>query len=1286
MYSDIAEFLRRTYKFFRRRAWHCWFAANWGLFERRFKSIIDKLGSHCSLLDKEAAALHFLEMKKARDARQQEDEDFERQRQNRMAQEVFAWLSAGIEDSQEDHLHQLADIRQLDTCDWILGNDEVRSWMDDAHTDAILWMTGIPGAGKSILSGLLVENLHTRMQQITLYYFCGQKASIGDRCASVLRTLAVQLLRQDLDMAPLVHQAYLQKGAALSMAGMRKLLKELLSNAVNTHIILDGIDECDIDNQSNILKSLFELQKHAGDSCRVLVSSRDEPLIRKALSHKPHLVLDQKTTEGLNIYIKTSVEDLRDELDPSGFDSFLFERLENRLKNKAKGMFLWVRLVANMLKQQTSETEFEMAIEQLPEGLDEAYGTILGRIRSLEGSLKDRALRTLSWICVAFRPVRVQELADGITLRPGQTSLTKKTRINDVQKHILDICAPLVQRYPDGTVDLVHFTAKEYVLHEQSGPFTDLTESHFAIAFSCVANLRSALVLTPRYSAGTTESQCESMIVQGDLGLHEYSHNFWAEHLKAYLDRVPTLGEEASGLMDALDEFAKVRKDYAMDWKDCPSRRNQEECFQVRHLSRYPLIHALVRDQFRLKNLFERMAISVNNVEVQMKWKLTHDETFLSLIDKRVRDITERLLSLNPSHLPEHIDKKDFDTFIDRFGFVCRFHGCTQCFRSQKERNDHEKTHFPSFPCLQCNFFEKGFRSRQALNKHTQQYHMRPEDFEIPTSLHSLGLNTSRSTDHGRKPGTTCSGLNHWNDEGERVLKKSLRQVVSTIQNTLQAPTENETVLENTSADQNLPRSLRLSSKSLEAILVNVEEGRYQTLSEFESDIRQIPVDFNSSHGVETANDLETMCDHELEQALKDFPAFSTFGEGVRAAYRESEGSIESAPRDDSSIDKELESENSVIPLGPRGPYWSLTERRDFPRLVEKHGRDFLAISNHMATKSPAEVQRYFFTLVESDGENLLAIADRADAERASRIQLTKSQPLSETNGIIESGNERRLNSAQYRQFSSTYQTPAFQDPPLAQEQNRRDEIPQNVEAIESANAYGRPKYERKPPDKVRCAHCDQELYSQEGYVKHYNRYHKPMRSVWICVDVSPEKDFFAKCKPCKEGKTYKAKHNALNHLRKKHFNTETTLETLAKWLKKSQDTNRSYKPSTLLDTRDRTSQEDQLHPIEVFQPRSPSGLEGNVVSLPSIWNLDGARESDPLENYQGPEEAADETSSGDQNTDPFSDFLLPDVSFGDLVSGRSLQVEPYMPDPSFIRPEHVEKLSHLNEFQRAVC
>lgn len=116
IYSDIIDFHQRAYKFFRCKGWHFWFTFNWGLFERRFKSILHRLSSHCDLVDREAAAIHFSEMKNFRDKRQLEEEASEQYRQEKMAESVFRWLSA----AEDDQVRQTSLLFHM-SCEIILG-------------------------------------------------------------------------------------------------------------------------------------------------------------------------------------------------------------------------------------------------------------------------------------------------------------------------------------------------------------------------------------------------------------------------------------------------------------------------------------------------------------------------------------------------------------------------------------------------------------------------------------------------------------------------------------------------------------------------------------------------------------------------------------------------------------------------------------------------------------------------------------------------------------------------------------------------------------------------------------------------------------------------------------------------------------------------------------------------------------------------------------------------------------------------------------------------------------
>ena len=77
VYSDIMEFHRRAYKFFKRsgtyallllgkmlmsKGWQCFFNSLWGRFDARFNCILKNLSRHADLVDREANAFLITDM------------------------------------------------------------------------------------------------------------------------------------------------------------------------------------------------------------------------------------------------------------------------------------------------------------------------------------------------------------------------------------------------------------------------------------------------------------------------------------------------------------------------------------------------------------------------------------------------------------------------------------------------------------------------------------------------------------------------------------------------------------------------------------------------------------------------------------------------------------------------------------------------------------------------------------------------------------------------------------------------------------------------------------------------------------------------------------------------------------------------------------------------------------------------------------------------------------------------------------------------------------------------
>jgi hypothetical protein len=173
-------------------AWQMLFETFWKDFSSRFSTVIESLTRHRDLVDKEATSIDIAEARAWRARTQEELEDRERDKRIQQLNRTINWFR--VDDSfhmPDDDLYRFSKTRLSGTCKWILRDKILVNWRKDDEHHPIIWMKGIPGAGKFSALAIWGETLliwtYRQNYFICLYYSRPTKGLKALNCILLLR-------------------------------------------------------------------------------------------------------------------------------------------------------------------------------------------------------------------------------------------------------------------------------------------------------------------------------------------------------------------------------------------------------------------------------------------------------------------------------------------------------------------------------------------------------------------------------------------------------------------------------------------------------------------------------------------------------------------------------------------------------------------------------------------------------------------------------------------------------------------------------------------------------------------------------------------------------------------------------------------------------------------------------------------------------------------------------------------------------------------------------------------
>jgi hypothetical protein len=196
---------------------------------------------------------------------------------------ICSWLSAP---DPSTNYHKAHKQRQADTGLWLLESIKFTEWKEGAASR--LWLYGIPGCGKTILSSTIIENLlqhcHDDIIMVTAYFYFDFNDAQKQDAELMLRSLLCQLLQRLVVIPKGVDALFssCENGRREpSLHAVLEVTRQAVQEFTHVYIVLDALDEC---TERIVLMDLLETV--AGwqlDNLHLLMTSRKERDIERSL-------------------------------------------------------------------------------------------------------------------------------------------------------------------------------------------------------------------------------------------------------------------------------------------------------------------------------------------------------------------------------------------------------------------------------------------------------------------------------------------------------------------------------------------------------------------------------------------------------------------------------------------------------------------------------------------------------------------------------------------------------------------------------------------------------------------------------------------------------------------------------------------------------------------------------------------------------------------------------------------------------------------------------------------
>ncbi|KAG5803183.1 hypothetical protein H9Q74_012269 [Fusarium xylarioides] len=366
--------------------------------------------------------------------------------------EIIRWL----ERTNPSSLHNIAFSKHEPlTTAWVTNSSQWKAWVSLASETRLIWIYGLPGAGKTVLTSYVIEELEKLCKpangSVCSYYYCHYSHN-QDETVPFLSWIIGQVCRQISWIPPELKRLH-DRGCDPTSADLEQNLEVILQKLDSLYITIDAVDESTPREELLSLIETMTVDKRF-EKIRILATSRQYFDIEQTLGEisesisMSNAMVDADIRRFVHARLRSSHRLKR------WHDRF--DEIEEILAAMAQGMFRWAECQIQAIERLRDQSKLQQLLSNLPKDLSETYIRIFEAIPE-----DDRPLvrRILKWIIGHSQAawmyhvgVNANLLISAVTYEHFGSEAKHHKSIIDLE-YLRDICSCLITfRYVPGDI------------------------------------------------------------------------------------------------------------------------------------------------------------------------------------------------------------------------------------------------------------------------------------------------------------------------------------------------------------------------------------------------------------------------------------------------------------------------------------------------------------------------------------------------------------------------------------------------------------------------------------------------------------------------------------------------------------------------------------------------------------------------------------------------------------------------------------------------------------------